>query len=42
MSNIPLVVILSFYFDEDSIYFVVLALMIIVKMGLSASSAKVR
>ena len=42
ISNNPLVLILSFYFDEDSIYFVVLALMIIIKMGLSTSSAKVR
>jgi hypothetical protein len=42
MSNIPLVLIASFYFAEDYIYFVVLALMVIIKMGLSASSAKVR
>jgi hypothetical protein len=42
MCNIPLVLIVSFYYDEDSIYFVVLALMVIVKMGLSGSSAKVR
>ena len=42
ISNIPLVVIASFYFNEDPIYFVLLALMVIIKMCLSASSAKVR
>jgi hypothetical protein len=40
--NIPLVAILSFFYKEDVIYFVLLAFMIIIKMLLSASSAKIR
>ena len=40
--NIPLVAILSFFYKEDIIYFVLLALMILIKVLLSASSAKIR
>lgn len=40
--NIPLVALVSWLQGDDPVYFLLLCLMILVKMALSATSAKVR
>ena len=40
--NVPLTVLLSFYEDEDPVYYLVIILMVAVKIFMSALSAKIR